>query len=515
MRLSALLAALPGENAHVALHADAGEGDPVIRGLCHDSRLVAPGDLFIALRGAQADGHAHLAQALDLGAAALLLDECPPGLDRRHRPAVIVRDTRRALAPLACAFFGHPSAELLLVGVTGTNGKTSVTYLVESILGKAGRRVGVIGTVETRWPGEHHRSLNTTPDGLALQRTLRAMRTSGVEAAVMEVSSHGLALGRVDGCRFAVAAFTNLTQDHLDFHGDMERYGEAKGLLFREHLAKDSTAVLNLDDAAAPGFADAARAAGAPMIGVSRELGRGAEVTLLEAEVSLAGTRARVKLPTGPLDLTCPLIGDFNLENMLVAVGCAVALHVAPPLIAEGLASCPQVPGRVERVAGELPGTPTILVDYAHTPDAVEKLLRAVRPLSRGRVLTVFGCGGDRDRAKRPLMAAAVKRHSDRVIATSDNPRTEDPLAILRDVEAGLQGLARVEPEALDATPGAYAVVPDRRSAIQLALDAARPEDTVVIAGKGHEDYQIIGRERFPFDDRAEARRALRRRGGA
>jgi UDP-N-acetylmuramoyl-L-alanyl-D-glutamate--2,6-diaminopimelate ligase len=331
---------------------------------------------------------------------------------------------------------------------------------------------------------------------------------------VMEVSSHGLALGRVDGCRFAVAAFTNLTQDHLDFHGDMERYGEAKSLLFREHLAKESTAVLNVDDAAAPGFADAARAAGAGVIGVSRDPGRRADVTLLEASVSLVGTRARLALPTGPLDVTCPLIGDFNLENILVATGCAVALGIAPRVIAEGLASCAQVPGRVERVAGDVSGIPTILVDYAHTPDAVEKLLRTVRPLSRGRVITVFGCGGDRDRAKRPLMAEAVARHSDRVIATSDNPRTEDPLAILRDVEAGLRGLARVAPEALDETAGAYAVVPDRRAAIELAIAAARPEDTVVIAGKGHEDYQIIGRERFPFDDRAEARRALRRRGG-
>jgi UDP-N-acetylmuramoyl-L-alanyl-D-glutamate--2,6-diaminopimelate ligase len=510
MRLSALLAALPGENARVA--SDSSSSDPVIRGLCHDSRAVSPGDLFIALRGALADGHEHLAQALDLGAAALLVEELPAGLDCRGRPALVVRDTRRAVAPLACAFFGDPSAELLLVGVTGTNGKTSVTYLVESILSAAGMRVGVIGTVETRWPGERKRSLNTTPDGLELQRILRSMRTARVEAAVMEVSSHGLALGRVDGCRFTVAAFTNLTQDHLDFHGDMDRYGDAKLLLFREHLAKDGTAVLNLDDDGAAPFEAAAREAGARVIGVSRDAGRGAQVSLLGSEVTLTGTRARLALPSGRLDVRSPLLGDFNVENLLVAAGCGVALGVSPQALADGVSTCPQVPGRVERVGAEVEGAPTILVDYAHTPDAVEKLLRTVRPLARGRLVTVFGCGGDRDRKKRPLMAEAVARYSDRVIATSDNPRTEDPLSILRDVEAGLGTLTRVAPEALEAMAGSFTTLPDRRAAIELAIRIAKPEDTLVIAGKGHEDYQIIGRERLPFDDRVEASRALRRR---
>ncbi len=512
MRLSALLAALPGENAPLAIHADPGNDDPVVRGLCHDSRAVCPGDLFIALRGSLADGHVHLRQALDLGAAALLVEAVDPALDQRGRPLVLIRDTRRAVAPLACAFFGHPSRELLLAGVTGTNGKTSVTYLLESILFAARRRVGVIGTVETRWPGERRRSLNTTPDGLELQRVLRNMRTAGTDAAVMEVSSHGLALGRVDGCRFAVAAFTNLTQDHLDFHGDMDRYGEAKLLLFREHLAEGGSAVVNLDDDAGPRFADAARSAGARVVGVSRQAGRGADVTLVDADVTLGGTTGRIALPSGPLDITCPLIGDFNVENVLVAAGCAIALGVDPAALRAGLAACPQVPGRVERVGAEVRGAPTVLVDYAHTPDAVEKLLRTVRPLSRGRLVTVFGCGGDRDRAKRPLMAEAVARYSDRVIATSDNPRSEDPLAILRDVEAGLSKLSRVVPADLSATAASFTTVSDRRAAIELALEIARPEDTVVIAGKGHEDYQIVGRERLPFDDRSEALRALRRR---
>jgi len=513
MRLSDLVAALPPELA--PRPPLAGGDDPVIRGLGYDSRAVAPGDLFVALRGTHHDGHDYLADALRLGAAALVVERRPASLEPRGRPVLVVPDTRRALAPLAARFFGDPSAELTLVGITGTNGKTSTTYLVESILARAGRRPGVIGTVEIRWGSEHQRAINTTPESLDLQRTLRAMCTQGVDAVAMEVSSHGLALGRVEGCRFAVAGVTNLTQDHLDFHGTMDRYLEAKLLLFRRHLSPGGVAVVNLDDPAAEAFLAAARERGVAALGVTRDARRTAEVALETAEVRLDGTRARMRLPSGPLEVELPLIGDFNLENMLVATGCAVALGIAPEAIRAGLAGCPQVPGRVQRVGADLPAAPTVLVDYAHTPDAVEKLLRTVRPLARERLITVFGCGGDRDRGKRPLMAEAVARHSDRVVATSDNPRTEDPLGILSDVERGLARLVRVAPDALDATPGGYAVVPDRREAIALALRIARAGDTVVLAGKGHEDYQIVGRERLPFDDRLEALRVLRRRGAA
>jgi UDP-N-acetylmuramoyl-L-alanyl-D-glutamate--2,6-diaminopimelate ligase len=513
MRLSELLEALPPGLAPVETLAVERREDPPIRGIQIDSRVVAPGDLFVALRGSQADGHHFLGAAGKLGAAAFLVEAVPDGVDLQGRPALVVRDTRRALAPLATRFYGNPSAELTLVGVTGTNGKTSTTYLVESILHQAGREVGVIGTVEVRYAGERHRAINTTPESLELQRLLRAMRTWGVDAVAMEVSSHGLALGRVDGCRFAVGAITNLTQDHLDFHGTMEAYRDAKALLFARHIAADGAAVVHLDDSYAPAFVEAARAAGVRLVTTSRRPETGADVALLSADVSLSGTRASVRLPgTASLEVTLPLIGDFNLENMLVAVGIATALGVAPASIAAGLAAVPQVPGRVERVHAALPGAPTVLVDYAHTPDAVEKLLRTVRPLAQGRLITVFGCGGDRDRAKRPLMAQAVARWSDRVVATSDNPRTEDPMAILGEVERGLGGLCRVGTPALDATAASYTVLPDRRAAIELALAIAQPEDTVVIAGKGHEDYQIVGRERLPFDDRAEARRALARR---
>jgi UDP-N-acetylmuramoyl-L-alanyl-D-glutamate--2,6-diaminopimelate ligase len=512
MRLSALLAALPRTLAPRALETG-GESDPIVRGISIDSRDVSPGDVFFALRGATTDGHDYLAQALALGASALVVESLPQGLDLRGAAVVQVADARRALAPVSVRFFGDPAEELFLVGVTGTNGKTSTTYLVESILSAAGRTVGLIGTVEVRYAGERRRTPNTTPESLDLQRTLRDMRTRGVDAAVMEVSSHGLELGRVDGCRYDVAAFTNLTQDHLDFHADMDRYRDAKLRLFRDHLAEGAGAVVNLEDPSADAFCEAARRSGARLVRVARDAARDAEVRLESAEVSLTGTRARVLLPEGPLELALPLVGDFNLENMLVACGVAHAAGIAPAEIAAGIAACPQVPGRVERVRWEGPG-PTVFVDYAHTPDAVEKLLRALRPLCRGELVAVFGCGGDRDAGKRPLMARAVAAYADRVIATSDNPRTEDPERILDQVEAGLASLPKLAPEQLGGARG-YARISDRRAAIEAAVRIAREGDTVVIAGKGHEDYQIIGRERLPFHDGEEARRALRRRAAA
>jgi UDP-N-acetylmuramoyl-L-alanyl-D-glutamate--2,6-diaminopimelate ligase len=506
MRLSALLASLSPAPADTA-----GGDDPIVRGLCYDSRAVAPGDLFVALRGSAVDGHTYLGQALGLGAVALVVEEIPSGLDLRGRPAIVVADTRRALAALATRFYGEPSAELALIGITGTNGKTSTTYLIESILTRAGRCVGLIGTVETRFAGQRRRSINTTPESLDLQTSLRDMRNRGADAVVMEVSSHGLALGRVDGCRFRIGAFTNLTQDHLDFHGTMEAYRDAKALLFTRYLAGDGIAVVNVDDPSGPELARAAARAGARVIRVSR--GAEAEVRLETADVTMAGTRAQVAIPGAQLSLNVPLLGDFNLENVLVACGVAVALGVSPELIEAGVAACPQVPGRVERVAAGEGAQPTVLVDYAHTPDAVDKLLRTLRPLTPGRLITVFGCGGDRDRAKRSLMAEAVARWSDLAVATSDNPRSEDPRAILADVERGLGKLERAEAEALGAASHAYTVVIDRRAAIALAIGLARPDDTVVLAGKGHEDYQIVGRERLPFSDREEARRALPKRG--
>ena len=391
------------------------------------------------------------------------MEATPEGLESRRRAVVSVPDTRRALAPIARRFYGSPSDELQLIGVTGTNGKTSTTFLIESILEAAGIPVGIVGTVEIRYGDHRERTANTTPESLDLQRTLRAMCTSGISAAALEVSSHGLSLGRVEGCRFEVAAVTNLTPEHLDFHETMDSYLEAKTRLFRDFLATDASAVVNVDDPRADAFLDAARAAGARTIRVSRRADTPAEIRVEGAEVTLDGTRAALRLPSGPLEVELPLVGDFNVENMAVAVGVAVALGIDRDAIARGVASCAQVPGRTERVGAEIENAPTILVDYAHTPDAVEKLLRTIRPLAGGRLITVFGCGGDRDRSKRPLMAKAVADYSDRAIATSDNPRTEDPLAILADVEKGLVGLCRVDGSQLDRTERCYALVLDRK----------------------------------------------------
>jgi UDP-N-acetylmuramoyl-L-alanyl-D-glutamate--2,6-diaminopimelate ligase len=506
VKLSQLLAALPPALAPAQRPAL----DPVIRGIRYDSRAVAPGDLFVAMRGATADGHAYVAQALALGAVALLVEEAPANAGQAA--VAIVPDARRALAPIANAFFGAPSSELSLVGITGTNGKTSTTFLTESILRAAGERTGLIGTVEVRYADERIRAVNTTPESLDLQRLLRDMRTRGVSAVAMEVSSHGLELGRVDGCSFRIAAITNLTQDHLDFHATMDAYQAAKERLFHTYLAADGVAVINVDEPRHVGFVAAAQKRGARCLLVSKRQGARADVRVVAAEVSLAGTRARLALPSGELAVELPLVGDFNLENLTVAVGIGIGLGIAPNVIARGVAACPQVPGRMQRVGAELAGVPTVLVDYAHTPDAVEKVLRAARPLTRGRLIAVFGCGGDRDRSKRPKMAEAVAKLADRAVLTSDNPRTEDPQRILSDVEAGLGGMTRVAARELASAQRAYVALLDRREAIELAVASAAPEDTIVIAGKGHEDYQIIGREKFPFDDRDEAQRALARR---
>jgi len=514
MRLSALIASLPPELAAKRFIGSSEHGEElVVCGLAYDSRDIAPGDVFFALRGASVDGHDYLEQALDLGAAALCVEELPKDFDLRGRVAVVVSDTRRALAPMSVAFFGAPSQDLLMLGVTGTNGKTSVTYLCESILGRAGRRVGLLGTVEIRYGAERLRATNTTPESLDLQQTLRAMHTAGIDSAVMEVSSHGLELGRVSGCDFDIACFTNLTQDHLDFHGDMEAYRVSKERLFRFHLAPGARAVVNIDDQAGASIVRAAESANASVLRVSRH-DASADIFLEEADVGIEGSRACVRTPAGSLDVTLPLVGAFNLENMLVACGAGIAAEIPLPAIREGIDHCPQVPGRMERVGADLPQAPTVLVDYAHTPDAVEKVLASLRPLCSGRLIAVFGCGGDRDRAKRSLMAEAVARYADRIVATSDNPRTEDPERILDDVVQGLGDRRVGTPSTFEGAENSYLRVGDRREAILAAIAIARPQDTVVLAGKGHEDYQIIGRERLPFDDREEARRALLSRGG-
>ena len=512
MRLSDLLRNLPSQLAPVA-HSGSANADPVIRGLVYDSRNTSPGELFIALPGATHDGHDYLARAIELGAVAVLVDRPVDSLVLGGTVAIQVPDTRRAMGVLATAFFGVPSSEMSLVGITGTNGKTSTSYMTESILRSAGVETGLIGTVDIRYGTEKTSSINTTPESLDLQRTLRAMLTHGVSTAVLEVSSHGLELGRVAGCHFKVGAFTNLSQDHLDFHGDMESYLASKSLLFSEYLDAESTAVVNVDDACAETILDAARRSGARILRCSRNPQTPAEIRLMNAEMTLSGTQATVSLHEETLALEVPLLGDFNLENLLIACGIASALGISGEDIRRGIADCPQVPGRMERILGA-ESDPTVIVDYAHTPDAIEKLLATVRDLASGRLITVFGCGGDRDRAKRPLMAQAVDERTDLAIATSDNPRTEDPEQILQDVEAGLTRLHKTQPEDFGLQDASYTILSNRRDAIERAISISHAEDTVILAGKGHEDYQIIGTKKFPFDDRLEAQRALNERGG-
>ncbi|HOX42612.1 MAG TPA: UDP-N-acetylmuramoyl-L-alanyl-D-glutamate--2,6-diaminopimelate ligase [Myxococcota bacterium] len=501
-----LLAELPGARL---------EGEPSLRitGVEHDSRQVRPGHLFVALPGQRVDGHAFLEAAAAAGAVAAVVErEAPRG---RLSALVRVPEAREALARLAARFWRHPTRALRLVGVTGTNGKTTLTYLVEQVVRAAGGSPGVIGTVEVRFAGQRQDSQHTTPMATELQALFARMRAAGVSHAIMEVSSHALELQRVRGCDFEVAAFTNLSRDHLDFHGDLERYAAAKALLFSRELMESQaprrTAVVNRDDERAERMLRDHRG---PVLGFSR---RGPADVCVEGPVhqGLDGIRARVRCPAGALELASPLTGAHNLENLLTAVAVACALELPVEVIQAGLAACARVPGRLERVP--VAGGPAVFVDYAHTDDALRNVLGALRPLTRGRLWAIFGCGGDRDRGKRPLMGAAVARGADVAVVTSDNPRTEEPDAIIAQILPGLEreGFARCELAALAGRSRAYAVVPDRRAAIRGALAITRPEDVVLVAGKGHENYQIVGREKHDFDDLQEARLALEaQRGG-
>nr|MBA3392314.1 UDP-N-acetylmuramoyl-L-alanyl-D-glutamate--2,6-diaminopimelate ligase [Deltaproteobacteria bacterium] len=457
-----------------------------------DSRALERGDVFVAVRGIRADGHAFVPVALERGAAAIVVEHEVPGI---AIPQVIVPNGAVALGVLVARMLGDPAKQLTLVGVTGTNGKTTTTYLVESILAAAGHVVGVIGTVSYRWgTPENRKTIDapyTTPTPQVLHETFATMLADGCTHVVMEVSSAALVMDRLAGIDFAVAAFSNLTQDHLDVHGTMEAYRDAKRLLFAEHL-HGGTAVINVDDpsgdamaAAAPGLVlrvTASQASGEP---------RDADIQVIAQESTVRGITATLALPgERKIEIVAkPLIGAYNVENLALAVGMAEALGIAPEAIASGIAALRGVPGRVERVPND--ADLDIFVDYAHTPDALRNVLGALRPLTRHRLICVFGCGGDRDPTKRPKMGAAVTELADLAIVTSDNPRTEDPRAIIDQI--------------LPAVPRPFFVDLDRRVAIRAAIAEATPGDVVVIAGKGHEDYQILGTTKHHFDDREEA----------
>lgn len=508
---------------------------PIV-GVAADSRQVGPGWLFVAMAGENVDGHDFLPQAVARGAAALLVEDSrkiPAGLAKKI--AVIkVADSRASLAGLAAGFYGHPERQLKIFGITGTNGKTTTSYLLEAIIRGAGGEPGVIGTVNYRLRGRERAGSFTTPEPLTLFALMREMVAGGVTHLIMEVSSHALALERLAGLRFDLALFTNLTRDHLDFHGTMAAYFAAKQTLFTEHLKESGAALVMLaekadgvDDWGArlveallgsgrfrrSGMASKARKARAdqvPLLACGRQRG---ELRINRAELSLAGINAELLLPDGNLlSVSSALVGDFNLENILVAVGGGWLAGFTPDQLAGGVAAMPRVPGRLERVAVSERGGPLVFVDYAHTPDALARVLLTLRRLGGGRLVLVFGCGGDRDRGKRPLMGAAAGRLADVVLITSDNPRSEAPLTIMAEIERGLYDadghllLPRLRAESALAEGGrGYDLVVSRRQAIRLAVGYARPGDVVLVAGKGHEDYQIIGARRVHFDDREEA----------
>ncbi len=487
MKLVELLSALPDSSFPSAAR------DLELAGVSADSRSIRPGELFVAIRGEKADGWTHAGEAAARGASAVVSDR--PAPEGFPLPWVRVGEPRRALGRLAARIAGEPAEKLVLAGVTGTNGKTTTAMVIESILARRYGRSGFIGTVGYSTGRRELPAGQTTPEAPLLQELLAEMVGAGIPAAAMEVSSHALALDRVEGCRFDVAVFTNLTRDHLDFHGDLESYFAAKRRLFG--LRKPgAAAVVNADD---PWGRRLAAEVDPPVVTCSSERAA-ASVRAEDVRCSLAGTSLDVVLTDGRLPVSSPLLGRFNADNLLAAAAAGLSLGVSGEDIAAGCAAVVRVPGRLERVEAGQPYT--ILVDYAHTEDALRRLLLAVRDLTDCKIVLVFGCGGDRDRGKRAPMGKVAGSLADIAIATSDNPRSEDPEAILAEIEQGLAASGATK----------YLKIPDRREAIRTAIDLANPGTVIVIAGKGHERVQVIGDRSIPFDDREVAAEYASRR---
>jgi UDP-N-acetylmuramoyl-L-alanyl-D-glutamate--2,6-diaminopimelate ligase len=502
LRLQELLQALPEADVK-------GPTEGEITHLAYDSRKVKSQGMFVAISGHREDGHRYIGAALEKGATAIVVERedvpCPDGVTR-----IRVLNSRDALSRLSACFFGRPASRLKMVGITGTGGKTTTAYLIESVLRRAGIACGVLGSVSYRYGDHTFPAPVTTPESLDLQELLAGMVREKVTHVVMEVSSHALDQGRIGTLSFDQAVFTNLSQDHLDYHREMEHYFQAKARLFRHYLKREGgTAVINGDD---PYGQRLLQELEAPKKRFG--LKEGGDYFPLETAADLSGLKARIHTPKGVYDLRSPLIGRFNFYNLLAAWAVADGFEVESRLIQEGLQSLARVPGRMEPIPNAL-GL-TVIVDYSHKPEALRFALEALREYGKGKIVTVFGCGGDRDRKKRPLMGKISGTLSDLTVITSDNPRSEDPLAIIRSIEEGLkeEGISFIPPEAMEALPpfSAYTVVPDRREAIALAVRLARPGDRVLIAGKGHENYQIIGDKILPFDDREEARKVLEAR---
>ncbi len=502
MKLSQLLDSLSGAELH-------GDGTIDITALTCDSRKVLPGTLFFALRGSTADGHNFISSAVEAGASAVLLEDetfAPAGI-----PWIRTADTRSAMARMAAGFQGNPTLGMPLIGITGTNGKTTTTYLIEAILAASGNHAAVLGTISYRFGAKTIEASHTTPESTELQAAFRQLADAGAKAFVMEVSSHALEQKRVDGCHFDVGIFSNLTRDHLDYHGTMEQYLESKLRLFSELLRPtpgkpQRRACVNMDDAYG---AIVAENAACPVItyGVRHE----GDVRAVDVNSTVAGITATLVTPKGRIAISSRLVGQFNLSNILAAASAGIALDLPLAAIKAGLEGHAVVPGRLERVDNR--HGVTCLVDYAHTGDALENVLTTLKELAKGRIITVFGCGGDRDPGKRPIMGRIAAEMSDLAIVTSDNPRTEDPFKILEQIRAGIKPLELREYIPVDLASGfgnkGFVMLENRREAIRLAIRLARPDDIVLLAGKGHEDYQIIGTTKHHFDDREEAAQAF------
>lgn len=471
-------------------------GDPaaVVGGAEYDSRKVGSGDLFFCVPGELTDGHLFAEDAIAAGAAALCVER-PLG---SSIPEIVVEDIRRAMPGIAARVFGDPAKELTLVGVTGTNGKTTTAFLIDSILRADDRGSGLMGTIETRIGDERRPGIRTTPESVDVQRLLREMVDRGISSVAMEVTSHALVLGRVEGIRYTSAVFTNLTQDHLDFHEDMNAYFDAKSSLFTPEKA--AMAAINVDD---PYGERLSNETSLPLLTYAASAE--ADVHAIDVSLGATGSIFTATTPDGEIAIQTSLVGPFNVSNCLAAIASSLQVGIDLETIARGIKALTAVPGRFESIDAGQPFT--VVVDYAHTPDSLHNVLTAARRVAThggGRVVCVFGCGGDRDRSKRPLMGIAAARHSDVVVVTSDNPRSEDPEAIIGQI---LEGIATERPEGPDAS------LVDRREAIAFALDTAREGDVVVVAGKGHETGQQFSDRTIPFDDRSVVREELSARG--
>ena len=463
--------------------------DAEITGIAYDSRQVRAGHLFAAIGGTQTDGNRFVDQAVRLGARAVLSEKSRPAAF--PWPWIRVKHGRRALAQTAANFYGHPTREMRLVGITGTNGKTSTAYLLESILKASGSRVGLVSTIAYRSPGWSAPAGLTTPESLDLQELFHRFRQSGCREVVMEVSSHGLVLNRVHASRFGVAVFTNLSPEHLDYHQSMESYYQAKKQLFVDTgYGPPGVSIVNVDNAWGEQLAGSIP--GQPL---TFSLSRPADFGVLKCQSGWTGTQVRFRLQQEELEVRTSLLGSFNLSNLLAAAAAASSLGVHRDALKRGIEACPPIPGRFEQI--DCGQAFHVIVDYAHTPDALRNILNTARELHPRRVLVLFGCGGERDRSKRPAMGSTAEQHSDWVMLTSDNARSEDPLAIIREIQAGLRS-DRHEAE------------PDRRKAIRRLFSRAESGDVVILAGKGHEVRQQIGGRVRPFDDRQVARAVLR-----